>query len=78
LAELDDAALSELCREWSVSRPDIDALDRAGARRAWLLRTRLSPAAQARFDALAVPTRAQLTEFYHEVILAGEASALSR
>jgi hypothetical protein len=78
LAELDDAALSELCREWSADRPAIDVLDRAGARRAWTLRTCLSAAAQTRFDALAVPTRAQLTELYHEVMLAAAESPVNR
>jgi hypothetical protein len=61
-------ALSELGRVWSVPRPEIDALDRETARRAWALRRQLSPAAQERFDTLPVPVRAQLTALYHEVM----------
>jgi len=67
LADLDPDALSELCRVWSVPRPEIDAFAREQARRAWTLRQRLSPDGQTRFDALTVPVQAQLTELYHEV-----------
>lgn len=69
LADLDAEALSALCREWSAERPVIAALDRETARRAWTLRTRLSPLGRDRFDALPVPVRAQLTELYHEVMI---------
>jgi hypothetical protein len=67
LEGLDPDALSEVCRIWSVPRPDIDAFSREQARRAWTLRQRLSPDGQERFDALPVPVQAQLTELYHEV-----------
>jgi hypothetical protein len=68
LNELEDEALSELCRVWSAERRETDAFQREEARRAWELRTRLSPMAQERFDALPVAVRLQLTTLYHEVI----------
>ena len=41
---LDDAALAELCRIWSVPRSAADAFGRDEARRVWALRLRLTPA----------------------------------
>ncbi|MER3438290.1 MAG: hypothetical protein C4346_12295, partial [Chloroflexota bacterium] len=43
LLPLDDEALSEMCRVWSVPRPDTDAFSREEARRVWALRLRLTP-----------------------------------
>lgn len=75
---LESEALAELCRVWSVPRPEIDALDRATARQAWTLRRRLSPESQARFDALPAAIRGQLTEFFHEVMQAQSQEAATR
>lgn len=75
LVRLGVDALSELCRTWSVPRPEIGELDRETARRAWALRRQLSAAAQERFDALPVPVRAQLTELYHDVMRPSEIGA---
>jgi hypothetical protein len=68
LHELDADALSELCREWSVPRSDADAFTRDQARRAWVVRQRLSAGGQQRFDFLPLPIRLQLTELFHEVL----------
>jgi hypothetical protein len=68
LRELDENALSELCRQWSVARPDADAFTRDQARLAWVLRQRLSAEGQTRFDALPVSIRLQVSELYHEVM----------
>lgn len=68
LRELDEDRLSELCRVWSVPRGEADAFSREDARRAWALRSRLSADGQARFDALPVAIRLQLTGLYHEVM----------
>ncbi len=69
LLPLDDDALSEACRVWSVPRPGADAFNREEARRVWALRLRLSPEAQAMFDAHSVPVRLQVAELYHDVLL---------
>jgi hypothetical protein len=69
LLPLDDEALSEMCRVWSVPRPDTDAFSREEARRVWALRLRLSSEGQARFDAHAAPVKLQLAELYHDVLL---------
>lgn len=74
LLPLDDDALSEACRVWSVPRPDTDAFSREEARRVWALRLRLSPEAQAMFDAHAVPVRLQVAELYHDVLLPAQRS----
>jgi hypothetical protein len=66
---LDDAALAEECRIWSVPRRDVDAFTREEARLVWALRLRLSPAAQAVFDAHSTPAMLQLAELYHEVLV---------
>jgi hypothetical protein len=71
---LDDAALSEECRIWSVPRRDADAFTREEARQVWALRLRLSPEAQAAFDAHSIPAKLQLAELYHEVL--AEAASL--
>jgi hypothetical protein len=68
LHDLGEAELSELCRVWSVPRGEADAFSRDEARRAWALRTRLSPDAQVLFDALPVQVRAQLTILFFEVM----------
>jgi hypothetical protein len=65
---LEDDALAEECRLWSVPRQDADALTRDEARLAWALRLCLSPEAQARFDAHSVSAKRQLAELYHEVL----------
>ncbi len=74
---LDDPAASEACRVWSVDRPPVDRFDRAEARRVWALRQRLSPAAQAAFDAHAIPVQLQLTELYHEVLASSDGARAS-
>jgi hypothetical protein len=68
---LDEAALSAACRLWSVEAGEADRFDREQARRVWALRLRLSTTGQAALDALAVPTRLQLAELYHEVLTPG-------
>ncbi len=70
LLPLDDPAIDRIGREWSVSRQDLSALDRAQARQVWQLRTRLDPASQQRFDELAPAVRLQLTELYFDVFQA--------
>lgn len=70
LESLSAADLSETCRSWSVEWQEGEAFSRDDARKAWSLRLRLSPAARTRFDALPVPVRRQLSEFYHEVMTA--------
>ncbi len=70
---LDDAALATLCRNWSAAPPEVDAFGREDARRVWALRTRLSVAGQATFDAHDVPTQLALTELYFEVLAPGGA-----
>ncbi len=65
---LDDAALAEECRVWSVPRRDVDAFTREEARLVWKLRTSLSSEGQAIFDAHTVPAKLQLSELYHEVL----------
>ncbi|HEY8447477.1 MAG TPA: hypothetical protein VIL01_10245 [Thermomicrobiales bacterium] len=67
LLPLDDDALSEACRVWSAPRPDVDGFSREEARRVWALRLKLSPEAQALFDAHSVPVRLQVTELYYDV-----------
>ncbi|MCC6791682.1 MAG: hypothetical protein IT336_08360 [Thermomicrobiales bacterium] len=68
LRDLDDAELSGLCRVWSVAPTEADAFSREEARRAWVLRSRLTVEGQARFDALPVPVRIQVTVFYFDVM----------
>lgn len=65
---LDDAALAALCRVWSAAPPAVEAFGREEARRVWALRTRLSAAGQAGFDAHDVPNQLALTELYFEVL----------
>lgn len=67
---LDDEALSEACRIWSVPRQDADAFTRDEARRVWMLRLRLSREGQTQFDALSIPAKRQVAELYHEVLSA--------
>jgi hypothetical protein len=68
---LDDAALSEACRVWSVPRDESDAFTREEAQRVWTLRLALPVESQTTFDAHSVPARRQLAELYFEVLLAG-------
>ena len=62
-----DAALDRECRGWSVSRRELQVLERSQAQHVWLLRTRLDPASQQRFDELAPAVRLQLAELYLDV-----------
>jgi hypothetical protein len=70
LLPLDDASIDRECRGWSVSRRELELLERPQAQQVWLLRTRLDPASQQRFDELAPVVRLQLTELYLEVFQA--------
>jgi hypothetical protein len=74
---MDEVRLSELCREWSVERDERPVFDREEARSAWSLRSQLSSEAQARFDALPLAVRRQISELFHEVLVVatGKASA---
>jgi hypothetical protein len=77
LLALDEERVSELCREWSVERDERPVFDREEARSAWSLRSQLSSEAQARFDALPLAVRRQISELFHEVLVVatGKASA---
>jgi len=55
---------------WSVPARDIDAFNRAEARRVWTFRNRLSIDGQAAFDARPASLRLQLAELYFEVMSA--------
>ncbi|MGH2534553.1 MAG: hypothetical protein ACRDJW_19995 [Thermomicrobiales bacterium] len=68
---LDDDALAETCRVWSASPHVTDAFTRDEARLVWSLRLRLSPTAQAQFDAHSPTTRRQLAELYHDLFAPG-------
>jgi hypothetical protein len=70
LLPLDDAALDRECRGWSVPRRELELLERSQAQQVWLLRTRLDPASQQRFDELAPAVRLQLAELYLDVFQA--------
>jgi hypothetical protein len=72
-----DAELSDECRVWSVPVHDIDAFNRAEARRVWSFRNRLSLDGQAAFDSRPAGLRLQLAELYFEV-LAPEIAAIER
>jgi hypothetical protein len=72
---LDDVALSEACRIWSVPRDESDAFTREEAQRVWALRMQLPPDVQSTFDRHSVPARRQLAELYFEVLLAGTEQA---
>jgi hypothetical protein len=72
---LDDAALCEACRVWSVPRDEADAFAREEAQRVWALRVQLPPDTQTTFDRHTVPARRQLAELYFEVLLAGTEQA---
>ena len=72
---LDDAALNEACRVWSVPRDEADAFTREEAQRVWALRIQLPLEAQSTFDRHTVPARRQLAELYFEVLLAGTEQA---
>lgn len=74
---LDDAALAEAGRVWSVERVVVDRFGRAEARRVWALRLRLSTEGQVAFDAHGVAARLQLTELYHEVLAPGVAELVA-
>jgi len=68
LLERSDAEIDEMCTGWSVAREAGESLSRSDARRAWRLRTLLSPDAAVAFDAQSIPARRQVTVLYHEVI----------
>ncbi len=68
---LNDRALCEACRIWSVPRDDADAFTRDEAQRVWALRLSLPADAHASFDGHTVPGRRQLAELYFDVLLAG-------
>ncbi|MFL5758722.1 MAG: hypothetical protein ACJ789_03230 [Thermomicrobiales bacterium] len=72
---LNDRALAEACRIWSVPRDDADAFTREEAQRVWALRLSLPAEAQTVFDGHGVPARRQLAEFYFDVLLAGSERA---
>jgi hypothetical protein len=74
LLPLNDAALAEAARVWSVEPSAADRFTREEARRVWALRLRLSPAGQGAFDAHGVAARLQLAELYHEVLAPGTAT----
>ena len=75
---LDDAALAEICRVWSVPRSGADSFSRDEARSVWALRLRLSRTGQARFDALSVGAKRQLAELYHDVLAPATAEVRAR
>ena len=75
---LDDAALAEICRVWSVPRSEADSFSRDEARSVWALRLRLSGTGQARFDALSVGAKRQLAELYHDVLAPARAEVRAR
>ena len=77
LGLLSDHELSEECRIWSVPARDIDAFNRAEARRVWSFRNRLSPGGQASFDNRPPGLRLQLAEVYLEV-MSSEIAAVER
>ncbi len=68
LLERSDEEIDAMCAGWSVPREDGESLSRTDARRAWRLRSQLTPEATAAFDRQAIPARRQLTVLYHEVI----------
>jgi hypothetical protein len=70
---LEDEALSEICRVWSVNREERETFSREDARRVWALRLRLSADGQKLLDAHAVPSQRQVAELYHEVLAPGVA-----
>lgn len=70
LASRSDDELSEECRVWSVPAREIDAFNRAEARRVWVFRNRLSVDGQAAFDARPASLRLQLAEVFFEVMSA--------
>jgi hypothetical protein len=77
LHSLTDGALAEECRVWSVPAREIDAFNRAEARRVWSFRNRLTPEGQLAFDERPASLRLQLTELYFEVMTA-EIAAVDR
>jgi hypothetical protein len=77
MATLDDAALKEALRIWSVPAREIDAFSRAEARRVWAFRNRLGSSGQTAFDQRPPDIRLQLTETYFEVMTA-DVSSLER
>jgi hypothetical protein len=78
LLALDDAALELRCAEWSVPRDALDVLRRDEAIAAWQLRLLLSEQGQARFDALTVPARRQITDLYRLVLIAEPAPRVTQ
>lgn len=66
--QMADDDLDRVCTEWSVPRDDAPTLTRFDARRAWRLRTTLSPQAASLFDRHALSARRQVTSLYHDVL----------
>ena len=66
---LADDALIDLCREWSVSRPAAEHMDRAEARRVWSVRLRLSPAGQRHFDGHSTAAMRMVSEVFSGVLI---------
>lgn len=67
LQELDAAALTTFCRQWSAAPRDTEDLDRTDAQRVWHLRVLLPPDQRLALDCLPLTTQAQLAELYHDV-----------
>ena len=70
LASHDDAALAEALRIWSVPPREVDAFNRAEARRVWSFRNRLGSDGMEAFDRRPAALRLQLAETYFEVMTA--------
>ena len=68
LLERSDGDIDAICTEWSVARDAAPALTRSEARRAWLVRGRLSPASVGRFDSHSVPAKRQVSALYFDVL----------
>lgn len=70
LRDLDAAAISERCRQWSAPPDDADAHTRTQARAVWALRRRLDPAAKVMLDDAPSAVQRQLAEVYAGVFAA--------
>lgn len=68
LLTLDDAALGEACRVWSVPAREVDAFTRTEARRVWAMRGRLPETLLPSFDSRPPSLRLQLAELYLDVL----------
>lgn len=70
LLPLEAGEIARLCEEWSIEPDDYPNLCRNEAIQAWRLRTKLSPAAQLRYDGLSVPVRRQILLLHDQVLTA--------